>query len=94
MANLTDMEQCLSDKFEVVLKLLEDTSLKNISVKMWRLDKVSNKLVGIERKQKDHGKCVEYLQAKVDLSMKSLAQVQQEQLRLSGLMKHSTCPTL
>lgn len=76
------MEQKLAEKFDAAFKLA-DTTLKDLLDRMSLLDDVSNKLVNIEKKQEEQ-KSMGCIKAKFDISMKSLAQMQQEQSRLLG----------
>jgi hypothetical protein len=91
MAGISEMEQRLTEKFDAPIKLLTDTTLKELSKKLTRLDDVSTKLINIEKKQDEHDKSMSCIQAKFDISM-SLAHMQQEQTKLSGMMRHPTAP--
>jgi hypothetical protein len=56
MAGISEMEQRLAEKFDATIKLLADTTLKELSEKLTRLDDVSTKLIDIEKKQDEHDK--------------------------------------
>jgi hypothetical protein len=47
---------------------------------------VTSKLVEMENRQLEQAKVVQYLQVKMDLSMKSLAQVSQDQSELATVV--------
>jgi hypothetical protein len=54
MAGISEMEQRLAEKFDATIKLLADTTLKELSEKLTRLDDVSTKLINIKKKQDEH----------------------------------------
>lgn len=87
MAGISEMEQCLAEEFDGTIKL-SDTTLKEHPKRMTRLDEVTNKLVSIEKKQDEQDKSMGCIQAKFDISMKSLAQMHQKQSKESGMMGH------
>lgn len=87
MVAMEEMEKRLVESFECVIKSLSETTFSDLSQKLGLIDEVKDKLSSMERKQGEHEKTSEFLQSKLDLSMKSLVQLHQEQTRLVAIMK-------
>jgi hypothetical protein len=71
---MEDVEKRITEKFQQAMGASTST-LHELLKKMDGINRVNNKLEEIEGRQEEHVKIVQYLQAKMDLSMKSLAQV-------------------
>jgi hypothetical protein len=66
------------------------TTLKELSQNMYGIGLFASKLDEMESRQLESDKLVQYLQAKMDLSMKSLAQVSQDQIKLTNMVTNAT----
>lgn len=82
---MEDVEKRITEKFQQAMEASAST-LHELLKKMDGISGVNSKLEEIEGRQAEHVKIVQYLQAKMDLSMKSLAQVSQDQTRLANLV--------
>ena len=71
---MEDVEKRITEKFQQAMEASAST-LHELLKKMDGISGVNSKLEEIEGRQAEHVKIVQYLQAKMDLSMKSLAQV-------------------
>lgn len=78
MAAMQDMECRLVDCFQQALNTLQETTLKYLSMKVDRVSDIQAKLSEIEKRQGESDKVAQYVSAKLDLSMKTLAQVCQD----------------
>lgn len=66
---MEEVEKRLTKKFQQALEA-STTTLRETSKKLDGLDTLSCKMVEMEKRQVEHDKVVQYLQAKMDLSMK------------------------
>lgn len=88
VAAMEDVEKRITERFQQALDSSAST-LNDISRKMDGLGALTSKLEEIENRQREQDKIVQYLQAKLDLSMKSLAQVSQNQIRLTNAVNNA-----
>jgi hypothetical protein len=72
IAAMEEVETRMSGKFQRALEA-STVTIKELSKKLDGLDTLSNKLEEIETRQVEHDKITQYLHAKMDLSMNSLA---------------------
>jgi hypothetical protein len=79
---MDDVEKRLAEKFQEVWDASSAT-LMELSKKMDGFNVLSTKLTEMEKRQMEGEKLIQYLQTKMDLSMKSLTQVSQDQNRLA-----------
>lgn len=79
---MDDVEKRLAEKFQQAWDASSAT-LMELSKKMDGFNALSTKLTEMEKRQMEGEKLIQYLQTKMDLSMKSLAQVSQDQNRLA-----------
>jgi hypothetical protein len=82
---MEDVEKRITEKFQQAMEASAST-LHELLKKMDGISGVNSKLEEIEGRQAEHVKIMQYLQAKMDLSMKSLAQVSKDQTRLANLV--------
>jgi hypothetical protein len=85
---MEEVEKRLTEKFQQAWEASTAT-LMELSKKMDGLDTLSTKMSEMEKRQMEHEKITQYVQAKMDLSMKSLAQVSQDQARLSNVVANA-----
>lgn len=78
----------MSEKFQQAWDA-STTMLVELSKKIDGLSLLSVKLSEMEKRQMEHDKLMQYLQTKMDLSMKSLAQVSQDQSRLANTVSNA-----
>jgi hypothetical protein len=88
VAAMEEVEKRLTEKFQQAWEASTAT-LMELSKKMDGLDTLSTKMSEMEKRQMEHEKITKYVQAKMDLSMKSLAQVSQDQARLSNVVANA-----
>lgn len=85
---MEEVEKRLVEKFQQAWDASSST-LGELSKKMDGLSLLTTKLSEMEKRQMENEKLVQYLQSKMDLSMKSLAQVAQDQSRLASTVSNA-----
>lgn len=76
-----------------ITKLFED-KFNQLSERLESVTALKQQIADLDLKISDQADCVEQVQTKVDLAMKSLGQVQQEQLHVARTLKGSAPPRL
>lgn len=85
---MEEVDKRLAEKFQQAVDASTSTLMELSKMDGIRL--MSDKLQEMEKRQMEQDKMVQYLQTKIDLSMKSLAQVSQDQARLANTVANAT----